>query len=391
MKKIWIQYGDNKPVKIRTTADDEDVSDLIRACIIDSNRRLLGLPENYGPLSLHIGDLESAALKVDMALSSLNFGFDADHALIIYAKNKENVPIQQQGTGITTTQYWRIAGSVLNSLSVKGVRYHMYQTADNLNGYYEAGKPALYYDEDGTTLNINVLFESKENALKFDSHLQNEGGTYNSPINSLEITAGITSTTTAQLGPRIYLKHYIPSDSESPPETQSILTIQFSTFEETSDEFKYQRIEKISGVFGSRGKAESCHLMSGSHCRKFHQSYGKYDNDQNNRLAMSRDLHGWFDHLNTDIPLFYLKVISISDNPIVEGRYKIGLAVVVLDKESAEMIFWRLIEGSTQTNDRLIMHTSVYVTNPKVFQKCLDWKEKEIKKKWEVGLNSPAP
>jgi hypothetical protein len=108
---------------------------------------------------------------------------------------------------------------------------------------------------------------------------------------------------------------------------------------------------------------------------------------------MSRDLHGWFDHLNTEIPLFYLKVVSVSESVIVEGRYRVEIAVVALNQESADMIFCRLIEGSTQTNDPLVMNTSVHVTNPTIFQKCLEWKEKENKKKWAdyYSMDSAVP
>jgi hypothetical protein len=278
--------------------------------------------------------------------------------------------------------YWRVSGTISDSLAVKGVRSRMYRNADNHLGYYESGQPAFSYGESGTTLSINVLFETKENALRFDSHLRNESITIHSPMNSLTINSGVSTTSTAPLGERIYYKDYIPTDSESPQDTQSVITIQFSTFEETSDEFKYQRIEKLS-IFGSMGKAESCHLMSGSHCRQF-SSYSQFDKDPNNRLAMSRDLHGWFDHLNTEIPLFYLKVVSISESVIVEGRYKVVLAVVALNQESADMIFWRLIEGSRQTNDPLVTNTSVHVTNPTIFQKCLEWKEKKTRRSGRI-------
>ncbi|KAL5038673.1 hypothetical protein RTP6_7791 [Batrachochytrium dendrobatidis] len=267
----------------------------------------------------------------------------------------------------------------------------MYRNADNHLGYYESGQPAFFYEENKPTLKINVLFETKENALRFDSHLRNESITINSPMNSLTINSSVSTTSTAQLGERIYYKDYIPTDSESPQDTQSVITIQFSTFEKTSDEFKYQRIEKLS-IFGSMGKAESCHLISDSHCRNY-PSYEKYDKDPNNRLAMSMDLHGWFINLSTEIPLFYLKIVSISDSVIVEDRYKVVLAVVALNQESADMIFYRLIEGSTQTDNPLIMNTSVHVTNPTIFRKCLEWKEKETTKKWDdyYSMDSAVP
>jgi hypothetical protein len=47
---------------------------------------------------------------------------------------------------------------------------------------------------------------------------------------------------------------------------------------------------------------------------------------------------------------------------VVEGRYRVQIAVVAFNQEAADMIFCRLIEGSTQTKDALVMDTSVYVT-----------------------------
>ncbi len=276
---------------------------------------------------------------------------------------------------------WKVSGIISNSLSVKGVRSRMYRTADTKLGFYEKGQSAFSYDESGENLKINVIFKTEDKALEFQSHVRSESIILNSPMNALQITTEVTCGA-FQIGEKIFCSDYIPKDFESPQETPSVITENFSTYEETSDEFKYQRIEKLS-VFGTIGKAESCHLMSASHCRNHSQSYGQYDKDPNNRLAMSRDLHGWFDAMNTDIPLFYLKIISISDTPVVEGRYKVCLAVVALDQESANMIFWRLIEGSLATDNVLVMHTFVHVTKPKAFKLCLEWKEKQILKEWE--------
>jgi hypothetical protein len=290
------------------------------------------------------------------------------------------------------TLIWRVSGTIRNALSTKGVRCRMYRNADSFIGYYEEGKPALYYEAGESTLQINVLFKSEDNAMRFQSQVLLESSTFHSPMNSLEITADVTSSYQFQLRGRIFFKDYIPTDSESPQDTQSQITEQFSLFDATSDEFKYQRIEKFS-IFGTFGKAESCHLISSSHCRNYFQTYGSYDKDSNNRLAMSRDLHGWFDYLTTEIPLFYLKIVSISDTAIVEGRFKVVIAVVAWNQEAANMIFWRLIEGSTKTNDPLVMHTFVYVTNPAVFQRCLEWKEKENTKLWNeyVRMDSAVP
>ena len=282
--------------------------------------------------------------NVDESDTTLDPGCPLSNLGYIGAKSKEPLIIKAR-VGInfvseSIATYWRVCGTISDSLAVKGVRSRMYLNADTHLGYYESGQPAFFYAE-RETLSINVLFKTEDNALHFESHLRNESLTINSPMKSLSIDSAVSTTSNAALGKRIFLKDYIPTDSESPQDTQSAITIQFSTFEETSDLFKFQRIERLS-IFGSMGKAESCQLMSGSHCRRY-PSYSQYDNDPNNRLAMSRDLHGWFDHLNTEIPLFYLKVVSISESVIVAGRYRVEIAVVALNQESADMIFCRLI------------------------------------------------
>ncbi|EGF77924.1 hypothetical protein BATDEDRAFT_35892 [Batrachochytrium dendrobatidis JAM81] len=398
MTRIYIQYLENTPVSLFTQklpvpeGEEPNISDLVAAIVVEPTRRLAGIPEDYGPITLHYV-VDGPAIPGNTLLTSIQHPVGSyDQPLVIKSGIVHGPTVGINDfvrKGIPT--YWKVSGALSDSLAVKGVRSRMYRNADNYLGYYESGQPAFFYEENKPTLKINVLFKTEENALRFDSHLRNESITINSPMNSLTINSSVSTTSTAQLGERIYYKDYIPTDSESPQDTQSVITIQFSTFEETSDEFKYQRIEKLS-MFGSMGKAESCHLISASHCRNY-PSYEKYDKNPNNRLAMSRDLHGWFDDLSTEIPLFYLKIVSISDSVIVEDRYKVVLAVVALNQESADMIFYRLIEGSTKTDNPLIMNTSVHVTNPTIFRKCLEWKEKETMKKWNdyYSMDSAVP
>ncbi len=86
--------------------------------------------------------------------------------------------------------------------------------------------------------------------------------------------------------------------------------------------------------------------------------------------------------MTTMTPLFCLTIVSISEIPVQWERYRVELAVEALDAQSANMIFQRLIEGSTSTENPLVMRTFVHVTNPKVFKQCLEWKEKQIRAKW---------
>lgn len=287
--------------------------------------------------------------------------------------------------GFAANEFWLVTGSILNSLSTKGVRCRTYRNADNYLGYQHGNKPAIFYD--GDTLMIDILFKTEDKALGFESCILNEQTTFGSPMNNLAINASVSSIpySTTTLGKRIYFRDYIPTETESPQDTISQITPVFSTYEISSDEFKYQRIENLS-VFGQYGKAESCHLISAEHCRKY-ESYRKFDNDKSNRLAMSRDMHGWYDELSTSVPLFNVKILSNTKAIVFEDRYEIVLSIKALDAESARMVFWRLKEGSKQTNNPLVMNTTVHVVNPDLFEKCLDWKSKQIDKRWREFLD----
>jgi hypothetical protein len=91
---FYIKYLDNQPVKIQTHIDDlrirrefplKDVDDLVAAAIAEPARRLLGLPQDHGPLTLHSG-MDEEALEVDALLTGINTGTTAKTALIMKSK-----------------------------------------------------------------------------------------------------------------------------------------------------------------------------------------------------------------------------------------------------------------------------------------------------------------
>ncbi|KAJ3267720.1 hypothetical protein HDV01_004368 [Terramyces sp. JEL0728] len=93
-KAIWIRYGNNRPVKLRTHYHPDgtarglpllDVADLIRAFFPNSP------PNELGQYTLHTGNLENDALEEDFLLSSLNSGHTRNTALIINTINPNTV------------------------------------------------------------------------------------------------------------------------------------------------------------------------------------------------------------------------------------------------------------------------------------------------------------
>lgn len=54
-----------------------------------------------------------------------------------------------------------------------------------------------------------------------------------------------------------------------------------------------------------------------------------------------------------------------------------------LSEQCKNLIFSRLKDGSSQTDDPLVMKTFVYVKDPQTFCACLQWKHDENDGRWE--------
>jgi hypothetical protein len=181
------------------------------------------------------------------------------------------------------------------------------------------------------------------------------------------------------------LRDYVASDSDSPQLTLSVISAPRTIYEQTSEEFRFQRIEDIK-IFGSLKTAESCHLISRAHCNNYPTTYGRYNNDPNNRLALSRDLHDSYDGRNCIVPLFNIELEHISDNLSNENRYEVKLLIKAFNAEAESLYLYRLKNGSERVTD-LTMRVSVFVRNAEVFAKCLEWKRQEVQRKWEEMQN----
>ncbi|KAJ3238626.1 hypothetical protein HDU78_003407 [Chytriomyces hyalinus] len=100
---FFVQYQTNQPVQIRThqlitstglwVQTLFNVADIIDAAALNTTRRLIGLPEDFGPLTLHavIDGVEGPALQVDLILSDLSTGRKPKNALVIKSKSDMDV------------------------------------------------------------------------------------------------------------------------------------------------------------------------------------------------------------------------------------------------------------------------------------------------------------
>ncbi|KAK1944443.1 hypothetical protein P3T76_004355 [Phytophthora citrophthora] len=295
------------------------------------------------------------------------------------------------------TALWLVRGSIADALSTKRVRCRLYRLAGTYLGYYAPARRtggknvALWYED--KTLCVQILFTTEENALHFDNALQEEPVTLGSPLHGQEVTTSVAQVEVVSIElKRIYFVHYDPQESELPQDTMSSisLTSSVSILDATSDEFRYQRIEH-EGHFLPYGNAESCHLVSKKQSRDHKREFAKYDRDPNNRLALSRDMYGWFDGMSSEVPIVKMLAGSVEERPSIGSRYKVEVFVKVLDAQCTDRVFSRLKAKSTKTDDPLMMKTFVHVENPETFCFCMKWKHDETDELWRSFLDmTPA-
>ncbi|RLN88276.1 hypothetical protein BBJ28_00023164 [Nothophytophthora sp. Chile5] len=244
------------------------------------------------------------------------------HVLVELPTSTGVAPRQQSGL-------WQVRGSIENALSTRGVRCRLYRLAGAYLGYYDPARrigdadSAFWYED--KTLCIHVLFKFEQEALQFENALREEKLTMGSPLNGQVVTATVDEVEGSQCRlRRVYYDHYVAGESESPQQTLSSLSSSSSVtvLGPTTDEFRFQRIEHEQR-FLQYVNAESCHLVSRKQSRDHKREFAKYDRDPNNRLALSRDMHGYYDGLSCEFPIVNMIPGAVEQKPSIGNRYKV--------------------------------------------------------------------
>ena len=228
---------------------------------------------------------------------------------------------------------------------------------------------------------INVLFKKESDALHFRSAVHRNVSTV-SPCSDLTLSLVVEPAPDAVLDESILVGHFIP-DNDSPAETPRSLSGVTELFD-VSPLFRYQRLED-ERYFGSLYKADRAHLIDKPLCEKG-KRFSKFQDNQNNFLALSKEVHCWFDaisNVHEKIPFFKLVVKHVSSNqdPENDYRYRVSIIVEAYNTETARLLFPRLKAGSTVINDTQV-ETFVYVSDPFEFGVCLSWKSDKIDALW---------
>ncbi|CAH0486271.1 unnamed protein product [Peronospora farinosa] len=287
------------------------------------------------------------------------------------------------GQAQQTTRLWLVSGYIYNALGTKGIRSCLYRLASSRLGWYDPAcrtgdKDVAFWYED-KRLCIHVLFKTEKDARLFEYDLDVGPHTPDSPLYGQPITLKLTRVEAVASE----LQSIMYSDYNSS-------TTVLSNLDPSSDEFRYQRIEH-EWLFAPYGKAERYQLVSKQQCNDNKPEFAKYDRDPNNVLALSYGMVGFYDGLSLDVPIVNMLPGSVEETPSIGSRYKVEILVKVLDPRCAKRIFYRLKDGSTTTDDPVVMKTFVHVEDPETFCFCMKWKHDYNEELWESFLDmTPA-
>jgi hypothetical protein len=377
MTKIWVKFKTNNAVKV-FTEECQDVDDFLEAC----KEKLSPLLDSYAPAQLCLSTTDGGlALRPGLLLTAIPSqpGYvenDDEHPLFISVADGSVIqPL--------VPTFWRTTGSITGARKM-GYRRGMYRTAQTYLGFYEKSNGIklgpFSYQDDGT-LTINVLFEQRSDALHFRAAVYENVDTV-SPQGELAVSLSVDLASDAVLDEMVLVRHYV-RDDHSPPDTPRPLSGVTELFN-TSPLFRYQRLED-ERYFGGLYKADRANLIDKPLCEKG-KRFAKFQDNENNFLALSKEVHCWFDALSNvseKIPFFklFIKHVSSNQDPANDFRYRVLLTVEAYNAETARLFFPRLKDGSLVVNDTQA-ETFVYVLNPEEFRVCLSWKNNNIDSLW---------
>ena len=177
---------------------------------------------------------------------------------------------------------------------------------------------------------------------------------------------------------RIYLQHYIPTDSDSQCVTLDQLHYYrlsvpvTEAVEPTTDLARFQCIDKLT----PHVKHYKCHLKDKA---KFKQ----LQTNENNMVAASWFFHQQLDGLNVSegIPLVALSWESASPSPLAShgSRYQVTLLVEFFYSELAAS--FAQADHAVRIDDKS-WRINVYVQDKNLFKECIDWKSAHTRSEW---------
>ena len=278
----------------------------------------------------------------------------------------------------------------------KVIRGTIYRRAEEHKACYSLEhSKSIYYDGNSDDLNIALLFR---NSFEADSFLVFLRQWYlNNPIivqrGDVTVEDEKVMYVVESGLKKVLLSDYDPTDSESPIQTLDELAVvpssesNVSALSMNSPLAQLQRIERPE-VF-AHNRPIKCHI-------KPKKDFKELIKDENNVLAMSRNLHDYFDGMmtedyqtgNIDIPLIAIKPPEkrdfrdelVGNPPLKRKRVEV---VVECRGEAIGEIIGKQLKMGTEKLSGTQYKTPLHVADPEIFCDSLDWKYKNTCDIWK--------
>ena len=277
----------------------------------------------------------------------------------------------------------------------KGIRGTIYRRAEEHKACYSLEhSKSIYYDGSSNDLNIALLFRESDagSFLVFLSHWHLNNPLIVQPGDVAVEGKKVVYVVKSDLK-EVLLSDYDPTGSESPIQTLEELAVvpssesNVSALSMNSPLAQLQTIERPE-VF-THNRPIKCHI-------KPRKDFKELIKDENNLLAMSRNLHDYFDGMmtedhqtgNIDIPLIAIKPPEKRDfrdelvgNPQLK-RKRVEVVVECRSEAIGEIIGKQLKMGTEKLSGTQYK-TPLHVADPEIFCDCLDWKYKNTCDIWK--------
>jgi hypothetical protein len=256
--------------------------------------------------------------------------------------------------------------------------------------YCENGfKKSIFYDINSRDMEINLLFERKDQACGFQNTLLNFRFTHPTFGNQISIDEDIKEVHFSDAFRRVLHNHYDGADNNESP-ALSLADIKYVLSSDTEsvsyDPIKaLQSLEDITILPGL--KYYWCHLVS--------RKQKKLKNNENNCIWGSWIFHQYFDALNTQdigVPLIAVKYINTAeqteDIPVGDRtvtRKRVVVHVEFIDSQvgrNTALLFQRFMKNGTRILDALHYESFLYPKDPEQMQKFLNAKYDETMEAW---------
>lgn len=264
-----------------------------------------------------------------------------------------------------------------NSKRIQGVRKGVFNYASMHCGYY-----VNKYDRstsigyNGLDLQVKIRFPSEVQASLFAHALQEFGGDDHPICSDISFQKDANDY---DLSSRVLKMHYKSDDTESPPGTSSTSDAGIST--PSSIDSSCQSVEDDCVV------KHSCHMLGNKH-PPIEGFPPHHKSSVSNRVSLSPTLHQLYDGHTGFAPVFAMKALDISPEPvriqygsISQTRYKVRVKLEFSSMEARRMYNGTFKSGhvmNSATDYELDMH----VERPEDFKTFMNWKYDDTVQQW---------